>query len=688
MQLPSLLKHCFVIMGIAYFNPSIHAAEWHVSPVGKDSADGTAQAPFQSIARGLNAAKPGDTILLHGGVYRETITPSQSGRSGAPVTLRNAPGATPVISACDPVTGPWTGENGIFRASIPAAPGLMGAIPMGADAASSGVDQIFIDGNPQPEARFPNKRSGDPMEHEGMKVTLQSDFTIITSSVAGKPGNFFAGARIHARIHPNWTAQNSVVTSSVGDKLVIRSNGISSPWWPNPARKADADNKHSTSAAHGEAFLFGTKNLIDADGEWHIDRASTGDTLFLRPPAGRDPAELRIERKIRPWTVDLSGVDHWVVKGLHLEGGAVRMRGNSLVLEECELRNSSHFHVFALGYGYDGGRDFGSAVLIDGKDNVVRKCRIRDSAGSGICLKGSGHHVTRNEIRNVDYSGTYAAGIVLGGTAHRIEFNTIRDTGRDCIAIEGGGHEITYNDLSRSGRLTFDGGMVYTYCQNGVDASGKRTLIAYNWVHESGNPADPKSRGIYIDNYSRGFSIHHNVVWGFGQSDKNKGMHLGAPSQDIAFYHNTLIACLPPTSATFTKFPLVNRDPAFWTEKNNGLSYIYQNNLHLPGDASARVLENFATRDFRPRAGSSAVDPARTENVIRWETKDGKSGVPTGYVLYAQDSSVPFTFLEMNGQGVPVPGINDDTTGATPDDGAYERGKPQWRPGHDGFPHG
>lgn len=680
------LKSCFVITVIGFFNPFLHAAEWHVSPSGKDSAEGTAKAPFQSIARGLKAAKPGDSILLHSGVYRETITPSQSGRPGAAITLANAPGAKPVISACDAIAGPWIAENGIHRATIPAVPELTGSIPAGADAASSGVDQIFIDGKPQPEARFPNKKSADPMEHDGMKVTLSSDFTIRTKAVAGKPRDFFAGARIHARIHPNWTAQSGVVASSDGEKLMIRSKGTSTPWWPNPARKADADNKHSTTTSHGEAFLFGTKNLIDADGEWHIERASTGDTLFLRPPAGRDPAGLRIERKTRPWTVDLSGVDHWIVKGLHLEGGAVRLKGNSLVLDECDLRHSSHFHVFSHGYGYDGGRDYGSAVLVDGKNNIVRKCRIRDSAGSGICLKGTTHHVTRNQILNVDYSGTYAAGIVLGGTGHRIEFNTIRDTGRDCIAIEGGGHEITYNDLSRSGRITFDGGMVYTYCQNGVDASGKRTEIAYNWVHESGNPADLKSRGIYIDNYSRGFSVHHNVVWGFGQPDKNKGMHLGAPSQDVAFYHNTLIACLPPTGATFTKFPLVNRDPAFWTEKNNGLSYIYQNNLHLPGDTSARVLEKFAARDFRPRAGSSAVDPARVENLIRWETKDGKSGVPAGYILYSQDRSVPFSFHETNGQGVPLKGINDDHTGTTPDDGAYELGKPAWRPGHNGIP--
>ena len=42
----------------------------HVSTTGSDSADGSADAPFRTIDRAAQAAGPGDTVLVHAGVYR------------------------------------------------------------------------------------------------------------------------------------------------------------------------------------------------------------------------------------------------------------------------------------------------------------------------------------------------------------------------------------------------------------------------------------------------------------------------------------------------------------------------------------------------------------------------------------------------------------------------------------------
>lgn len=675
---------------------ALHAATWHVAPGGDDAGDGGEQSPFRRIARALEAAQPGDTVLLRDGTYRETIQPARDGRPDAPITLAAAPGARPVISALEPVTGPWIrGEDGIYSTAAPAAPSLAKTAPRVAPAASTGLDQIFVNGLAQPEARFPNRSGQDPLDHEGIDVHVGANFTVYAAELARLPAQALAGARFHGLIHPAWTAQSGVVASSEGDAARLDDTTLSTPWWPNRARPtdvADADAdlrfRSKSGGAPGKGYFYGTPSLLDADGEWIIERHASGDILRLRPPAGGTPDSLQVERKVRPWVIDLDRRSHWIIRDLTLNGGAVRLRGDHLVLEGCELSHPTHFLSFAEGFGYNGGLPQGAAVLLDGKNSIVRACLIRASAGSGVRLAGEGHLVSRNQLLDIDYSGTYAAGISISGNRHIVEFNTLRDTGRDCIALSGGGHRVLYNIFQRPGRLAMDGGGLYTYGQNGADpADGRSTEIAYNWAYESGNPDDPKCRGIYLDNYSRNFVVHHNVIRDLGHPGTNKGLHAGAPSVGIAFYHNTLIGVLPPTNSTFTKFPLTNREPAFWTAANNQLSYVYQNNLYVPHFvAPDAVFEEPGVGDYRPRAGIAAVDPAPSEKVKKWSTSDGKTGVPAGYVLYVQDKSVPFHFTETSGHGVRVPGINDDFTGRSPDSGAYERGRPLWRPGHAGYP--
>jgi len=69
-----------------------------VARSGSDSARGTAARPFKTLDHALERARPGQTILVGGGTYPELTEASPRGRAGAPVTLRPAPGAHPVVS--------------------------------------------------------------------------------------------------------------------------------------------------------------------------------------------------------------------------------------------------------------------------------------------------------------------------------------------------------------------------------------------------------------------------------------------------------------------------------------------------------------------------------------------------------------------------------------------------------------
>src|SRR5579875_65047 len=92
----------------------------HVAKAGNDNADGSESCPFRTINRAANLAEPGDTVMVHAGVYREWVRPAQGGLSNERrITYQAAPGEQVVIKGSERVTG-WEREQGtVWRARVP-----------------------------------------------------------------------------------------------------------------------------------------------------------------------------------------------------------------------------------------------------------------------------------------------------------------------------------------------------------------------------------------------------------------------------------------------------------------------------------------------------------------------------------------------------------------------------------------
>lgn len=75
-----------------------------------DRNAGTAARPWKTIRRAAGASelRPGDTVLIRSGVYREAVNISVSGTPGKPLTFAAAPGATVVIKGSQIITGDWS----------------------------------------------------------------------------------------------------------------------------------------------------------------------------------------------------------------------------------------------------------------------------------------------------------------------------------------------------------------------------------------------------------------------------------------------------------------------------------------------------------------------------------------------------------------------------------------------------
>ncbi|MBM3854647.1 MAG: DUF1565 domain-containing protein, partial [Verrucomicrobia bacterium] len=100
--------------------PALAAREYHVSPSGNNTHDGSATKPLQTISAAAALAQPGDTITVHAGTYRERITPPRGGTSdSARITYQAAPGEQVVIKGSEVIRDwkPFLGN--VWKAVVP-----------------------------------------------------------------------------------------------------------------------------------------------------------------------------------------------------------------------------------------------------------------------------------------------------------------------------------------------------------------------------------------------------------------------------------------------------------------------------------------------------------------------------------------------------------------------------------------
>lgn len=94
--------------------------EYHVSPGGNDSNDGSAGNPLKTISAAAALAQPGDVITVHAGVYRERITPPRGGISDQErIVYQAAPGENVVIKGSELLTGWELVQGDIWKVDVP-----------------------------------------------------------------------------------------------------------------------------------------------------------------------------------------------------------------------------------------------------------------------------------------------------------------------------------------------------------------------------------------------------------------------------------------------------------------------------------------------------------------------------------------------------------------------------------------
>jgi hypothetical protein len=129
--------------------PNVHYVDPRQPAAADEPAWGYPAVPLASLAKACAVAEPGETIVLRGGVYRETLRPKSDG-----VTVRAMKGEMVTISGADLIEG-WKREaDGSWSAPLPSEP-----------------KQVLREGQPWGEFTYDQSakrivvKSGDPRLH-------------------------------------------------------------------------------------------------------------------------------------------------------------------------------------------------------------------------------------------------------------------------------------------------------------------------------------------------------------------------------------------------------------------------------------------------------------------------------------------------------------------------------------------
>ena len=377
---------------------SIHAADFYVSPDGSDLNPGSAVAPFQSLAHAQEQVRQSSafgrssiTVHVREGIYYLpepwVFGPEDSGTETAPIVYRAEEGSEVVLSGGIRLALDWKPfRDGIYEATTPA---------------DLEIDQLFVDGQRQRMARYPNYDANKPTAaYQGFSADA---FSKERAANWSDP----AGGYIHAMHSKRWGGYHYLITGKDADGEITYEGG-----WQN----------NRQMGMHKEFRMV--ENIfeeLDAPGEWFHN--SKTNTLYYKPEAEVDLEKALIEVVRLRHLVEFQGSIEHPVRFISLKGFTVRhaartfmdtrepllrsdwaiYRGGAVVLTGTEDIQLLDMEFDQLG---------GNGVFVNNynRRTLIKGCHIHEMGGSGVCFVGDPNAVRdplfeyseKNDLSKID----------------------------------------------------------------------------------------------------------------------------------------------------------------------------------------------------------------------------------------------------------------------------------------------
>ena len=367
-----------VVFASVLFNVSsadaANAADIYVSPDGSDTNGGAQGQPVASLAGAQQkarefAGKEAVTVHVADGIYYlpETLvfTPADSGSEQAPILYKANNEGGAVLSGGAQLKLSWQAyRDGIFQSETPA--GLK-------------IDQLFIDGENQRMARYPNY---DPeLKTEPYQGFAADAFSDERAANWEDP----TGGYIHAMHRSGWGGYHYLVTGKDADGKVTYEGG-----WQNNRRSPMHEDHRMVENIFEE---------LDVEGEWYHNAKT--NMLFYKPVAGLDLNAAKVEVVRLRHLIEFRGSAAAPVKHITLQGFVVRHTARTFMdTKEPLLR--SDWAIYRGGTFFLTGTENiqildtefdqvgGNAIFFSNynRNGLVKGCHIHDAGASGVCFVG------------------------------------------------------------------------------------------------------------------------------------------------------------------------------------------------------------------------------------------------------------------------------------------------------------
>ena len=500
---------------------------YYVSANVSASGDGSEASPFKTIQEAANRAKAGDRVVIKGGIYRETVTPANSGTAQNPIIFEAASGEQVTVSAFEEISGFKLYRDGIYVALLPTK-------------LDFGSDFIMYGGDVLVEGRQPNESTSGIIYPSNVTSPLwhtKGSITTPNSNLKAESQTELSNGRDSALRNSTYVGFKGLGWEMAFGKVVSSFRGSAT------VRDMNQMNYFGASGALDWGYLTNSMMTLDMPGEWY---AKNG-VIYIMPPSSVSPDRLKVEAKQRYTTFDLTGRSCIQLKNINTIGGSILMgEGSELNI----VNGGTHKYTSHFTYPFDGNDvSYGSfqnlvkgksGNYVGGKNNAIINTCIDTGAGAGIILGGRYGYISGNTILDMSYAGLMEfAGILLASSTedgiqnsggHNIHFNTVCKTGRAALGnrtryinddtanerIPFIASEISYNDFSYSNLLARDSGIIYLHgCSMGNDLvkSEIHHNVLSNSVFNGQNSDGVTLVGAYADNYTANGIYHDNIVY-------------------------------------------------------------------------------------------------------------------------------------------------------------------------------
>jgi len=497
---------------------SVWSKTYFVSKNGSNDNNGSINLPFKTIQFSISKLEEGDTLYIKEGEYY--ISDKIKLKSNTTILAYKNEKVT--IHGTE-LKKEWTlVQNNLWKCTQ-----------------KDSVIQLFIDGFPYFQASFPEiVENINALKQGAFAVAYPNKQIYIESLAQIDDKNNLKVLGIHGK---KLVALNGKITNQNDKILSIENNAW---YWDTTARirKEYLDT--------GQAFIFGSKQYLDTENEWYWENGE----LFLL--SNSDPNSKNVEVRTSKIILDLSNSSNCLLTNITFFAANINLKNsNNCVVKKCNFLYPTPFFTFRQGFEkfspngandyedpenwngngpdwskYDGPETWnGNGIEISGENNKIENCYIAHSWGDGLTVWGKGNQIKNNIITDCNWMGIECAPLNISGSDHLIQFNELSYGGRSILIHRYlSNSKILHNHIHHGGLICNDQGLTYAFWTD-----GKGTEIAYNYLHD--NLGKTNHCGIYLDNWTYNFNIHHNII-----NNTGTGININKPHNNHSIYHNTL----------------------------------------------------------------------------------------------------------------------------------------------------